>query len=103
MPENRRVNVRNSAGTAKALYKRAGPGICQLLRNMLRSPVESARMCGDMMTVDMHDMMCVVLEYTRIEVHMYAETVDIFTMTLMYRDVIEQESKQQCAKHFSKV
>ena len=101
MPENRRLNVRNSARTAKALYERAGPGICQLLRCMSRSPVESARMCGYMMTVDMYDMICVVAEYVGIEVHMYAEAMDVFTMTLMYRDVMDERIETTVWKAFS--
>ena len=60
---------------------------------MSRSPVESARMCGYMMTVDMYDMICVVEEYVSIEVHMYAEVVDVCTMTLMYRDVLDKTIK----------
>ena len=102
LPENRWLNVRKSARTAKALYEKAGTGICQLLRCMSRSPVESARMCGDMMTVDMYDMICVVAEYVGIEVHMYAEVVDVFTMTLMYRDVMDERIETTVCKAFSR-
>ena len=38
-------------------------------------PVESAHMCGYMMTVNMYDMMCVVVDYVDIEFHTYAEVV----------------------------
>ena len=57
-------------------------------------------MCGYMMTVDMYDIMYVVTGYVDIEVHLFAEVVDAFTMTLMCRDVMEKRLKQQCAKHF---
>ena len=71
------------------------------MRCMSRSPVESARMCGYMMTVDMYDMICVVAEYVGIEVHMYAEAVDVFTMTLMYRDVMNERIETTTCKTFS--
>ena len=68
---------------------------------MSRSPVESTRMCGDMMTVDIYNMICVVAEYVGIEVHMYAEVVDVFTMTLMYRDVMDERIETTVWKAFS--
>ena len=57
-------------------------------------------MCGDMMTVDMYDMIYVVAEYVEIEVHMYAQTMDMFTMTLMYRDVMNERIETTVWKAF---
>ena len=59
-------------------------------------------MCGYMMTVDMYDMICVVAEYVSIQVHMYAEVVDVFTITLMYRDVMEERIETTVCKEFSR-
>ena len=102
IPENRRLNVRNSARAAKALYERTGPAICRLLRCLSCSPVESARMCGYMMTVEIYDMICVVAEYVGIEVHIYVEVVDVFIMTLMYRDVMDERIEKTVCKAFSR-
>ena len=68
--ENGQFSLRNSAETSKALYESAGPSICRMLRCMSCFPVESARMCGYMMRVNMYDMICVVTDYVDIEVHM---------------------------------
>ena len=46
-------------------------------------------MCGYMMTVNMYDMICVMVDYVGIEVHTYAKEANVFTITLMYRDVME--------------
>ena len=47
-------------------------------------------MCVQVMTVDMYDMICIVAQYVGIEVHVYAEVVEMFTMTLMYRNVMDE-------------
>ena len=59
-------------------------------------------MCGYMMTVDMYDMICVVAEYVGIEVHMYAEVVDVFNMTLVYRDVMDERIETTLCTAFSR-
>ena len=40
------------------------------------------------MTLNMYKMMCEVAEYIGIGIDEYKEVVDVFTMTLMYRDLI---------------
>ena len=57
------VSPRKSVKTAKALYERAGPRICNTLRYMSQSLVVSARMCGIMMILNMFKTMCEVAEY----------------------------------------
>ena len=56
-------------------------------------PLESVRMCGYIMIVDMYEMMCVVADYVSIGIHTYAKKVDVFTISLMYRDVTEEKIK----------
>ena len=92
----------NSAKGARALYKKAGAVICKLLRNMFQSPVESARVCGFMMTANMYEIMCTVSEYIGIELSDYAEIVDIFTMSMMYYDAMEERAKATMLKAFPK-
>ena len=43
---------------------------------MSQSPVELARMCGMMMTLNMLEMMCEVADYIGIGIDAYAEVVD---------------------------
>ena len=69
---------------------------------MSRSPVESACVCSYMITVDMYNMMCVVADYADIGVHMYAEFFDVFTIKLMYRDVMEKRIEATVYKAFSR-
>ena len=59
-------------------------------------------MCGYIMTVDMYDITCVVAEFVSIEVHMQAEVVDVFTMTLMYGKVMEERIETTVCKAFSR-
>ena len=67
-PENGLLSPKNSARAAKALYETAGPAICRMVRYMFRFPVELARMCGNMMIVNMYDTMWVVVDYVGIKV-----------------------------------
>ena len=57
---------------------------------MSQSPMETARMCGYMMTVKTFEIMCEVTNFVGIGVHSYVELVDVFTMTLMYGDAMEE-------------
>ena len=100
-PECGHISSINSAKGARALYKKAGAVICKLLRNMFQSPVESARICGFMMTENMYEAMCTVSEYIGIELSEYAEIVDIFTMSVMYYDAMEERAKATMLKAFS--
>ena len=45
-------------------------------------------------------MICVVTEYVSIKVHMYAEVVDVFTMTLMYRNGMDERIETTTCKVF---
>ena len=44
-----------------------------------------------MMTVDMYDLMCVLENYVVIEIHTCAKVALVFTMTLMYCNVMEEK------------
>ena len=50
----------------------------------------------------MYVMICVVAKYAGIEVYMYADVVDVFTMTLMHRDVIDERIETTVCKAFSR-
>ena len=72
------------------------------LRYMSCSPVQSARMRGYMVTVNMFEVMCKAADYVGIVVRMYAEVVDVFTMTLLYRDFMNEKLRQACEKYFQR-
>ena len=67
---------------------------------MFQSPVESARICGFMMTANMYEVMCTVSEYIGIELSEYAEIVDIFTINVMYYDAMKKRAKTTMLKAF---
>ena len=75
-PEDGLLSPESWPKAVKALYERAQPVICRTLKHMSHSPVDSARMCGYMMTVDIYDMMCKVADYVGINIHTYAEVDD---------------------------
>ena len=86
------VSPRKLAKSAKALYERVGPGICNTLRYMSQFPVESARVCGIVMILNMYLMM---------GIDAYAEVVDVFTMTLMYSDLMLERTESKICKAFA--
>ena len=61
--------------------------------------VESARMCGMMMTLNMYEIMCV--DYIGIEIDAYAEVIDVLTLTLMYRDLMLERTSSKICKAFA--
>ena len=67
---------------------------------MSKSPVESARICEFIMTANMCEAMCIVSEYIGIKLSEYAEIVDIFTMRVMYYDVMNERAKATMLKVF---
>ena len=99
-PEYGHISSINSAKGSKALYNKAGAVICKLLRSMSQSPVESARIFGFMMTANMYEVMCTISEYVGNKLHELAEIVDIFTMSLMYYDAMEEKTKAKMLKAF---
>ena len=97
------VSPQKSAKSAKALYERVGPGICSTQRQMLQSPVKSARMCRMMMSSNMYKMMYEVAKYIGIEIDTHADVVDVFTMTLMYcGHMLVNERNKKIVKHSQK-
>ena len=68
---------------------------------MSQSPVESARMCGMKMTLNMYEMMCDVAEYIGIGINAYADVVDVLTMTLMYHDLMLERTESKICKAFA--
>ena len=70
---------------------------------MSRSPVSSAHMCGYTMTVNTFEIMCEVADCVGIGVSTYAEIADVFTMTLMYREVMEEKIEAKMCKAFPSV
>ena len=68
---------------------------------MSKSPVESARMCEMMMTLNMHEMMCEVAKYIVIGIDAYAVVVNVFTKTLMSRDLMLERTELKICKAFA--
>ena len=95
------VSPRKSANSAKTLYEKVGSGICNTLRYMSQSPAELTRMCGVMMTLNMYEMMCEVAKYIGIGIDAYVEVVDVFTMTLLFRDLMLEQTKSKICKAFA--
>ena len=52
------------------------------------------------MTAKMYEVMCTVSKYIGIELSGYAETADIFTMSVMYYDAMEKRAKVTMLKVF---
>ena len=53
-----------------------------------------------MMTLNMYEMMFEVAEYIGIGIIAYAEVVNVFTLTLMYRDLMLERTDLKTCKAF---